>query len=533
MNLNHFNPLNVWAAQTSTHERFLVDQAAAIKYTYLSPNEMRLKALCLTFATPFFQIVEAVANIAFRVLRLLSFYHFWKQEEGPYSFTSRSIETGKDALRLTVQPFAPLALELISLYGLIKPYDARKLYSNVEDAVYGPLAALSQFLSLGAIEPSTKKSAMEAPEEDASEIDPAAQDFELFFKNLDPKNAPGINHMLTKNLVQTLKSIEPHDIKEKIEAFSVLIPQMAKQHGYRASFSPKALFTATLDSLNKDNNFSKIYALTLIYPEWRDSELLSAIAERCKHEFYEQLSLVLSDLSNGDTTLHQWSAYQKASNAIHELESFSLEEWKPALEKIKQHVDLPQLNLPFVKMCESQVREISCISEAIVVVQNFIKNEAPSLEDLTICFEEVNDFIRYQSLTTDPLLTQLLGALKIQISNAWEKIHPLLNNQLLDFNHRGQGEIVQRFKSAVDTLKILLHLDLEHEIKMSDSQDKLLAAILHFLPDRLEHINLWIASHPPDALYLAWLENQKLYEFSFNARSCDQLYHLYLIEIAD
>lgn len=65
--------------------------------------------------------------------------HFWIKREGEekYNFKARLIEAGKDLLRIVASPIAIIGLELAAIYGLMRPYDGRKLYATFERAIYG------------------------------------------------------------------------------------------------------------------------------------------------------------------------------------------------------------------------------------------------------------------------------------------------------------------------------------------------------------------------------------------------------------
>lgn len=41
-----------------------------------------------------------------------------------------------DALRIIASPIAIAGLELAAIYGIIRPYDGRKLYASIERAEY-------------------------------------------------------------------------------------------------------------------------------------------------------------------------------------------------------------------------------------------------------------------------------------------------------------------------------------------------------------------------------------------------------------
>ncbi|ADI37717.1 hypothetical protein [Waddlia chondrophila] len=135
-----FNISGTW----TNHNGFLIDQTTNQAYPLIEKSDMRAKSGVLAISTPLTHLALSTANIGFRVLRVISGYHFWKtdKEENGYNFKARAIETGKDALRAVAQPFAFIALEIVSLIGLFKPYDAMRAYFHIENLFYGrPLMA--------------------------------------------------------------------------------------------------------------------------------------------------------------------------------------------------------------------------------------------------------------------------------------------------------------------------------------------------------------------------------------------------------
>jgi hypothetical protein len=80
-----------------------------------------------------------VINLAYRVVKVASLSHFWLPNSKPssYDLTGRLKNCAVDTLRVLTTPLAPIALQLTAIYGLFRPYDARKLYATIERAQYG------------------------------------------------------------------------------------------------------------------------------------------------------------------------------------------------------------------------------------------------------------------------------------------------------------------------------------------------------------------------------------------------------------
>lgn len=124
----------------------LVDTYTGRRYTNESAGVIRLKCFLLTMATPFVHSAASVVNTAYKIAKLVSLSHFWiyKAEEcsglfgeTEYNFQARFVDAGSDLLQIVVTPLALLGLELSAIYGLLSPYDGRKLYASFERAIYG------------------------------------------------------------------------------------------------------------------------------------------------------------------------------------------------------------------------------------------------------------------------------------------------------------------------------------------------------------------------------------------------------------
>jgi hypothetical protein len=151
--LNNFFPINDWKteedgkkwlrkwlpnesdeAEYDGKPKYLIDSSTGRSYLNESRNFVRFKCFGLALATPFVHAVAAVCNIAYRALILISFYPFWKDTK--QSLGSRMTDAGKELLRGALTPIAYVGLELAAIYGILNPYDGRKIYSTLERETY-------------------------------------------------------------------------------------------------------------------------------------------------------------------------------------------------------------------------------------------------------------------------------------------------------------------------------------------------------------------------------------------------------------
>ena len=118
---------------------YLIDPTTGRFYLNQSTSCVRVKCLALALGTPLVHTIMSVLNVGYLILKLVTLSHFWMKKEGEntYSFKARLKSAGQDALRIVTTPFALIALEFSALYGVLRPYDGRKLYATFERAQYG------------------------------------------------------------------------------------------------------------------------------------------------------------------------------------------------------------------------------------------------------------------------------------------------------------------------------------------------------------------------------------------------------------
>ena len=140
-----FQLINTWEPDvdgpcwpyTGGTPKVLIDKATGRKYLNESKGVIRNKCNLLVIGTPLIHPIAAVVNVVYRILKLITLSHFWVGKELDYNFKARLGAAGKDLLRIIVAPLSLVGLELAALYGVVRPYDGRKLYASIERAIYG------------------------------------------------------------------------------------------------------------------------------------------------------------------------------------------------------------------------------------------------------------------------------------------------------------------------------------------------------------------------------------------------------------
>lgn len=148
--LSDFLPVNTWKFYEdgiipgkSGYSEFiparLMDMSTGREYLDESKSTIRKKCGLLILGTLPLHSLAAILSIANKILKLISFYHFWsnKEDEEEFSFKARLKDAGEDFVKIIASPIAVVGLELAAIYGVFRPYDGRKLYATIERAMNG------------------------------------------------------------------------------------------------------------------------------------------------------------------------------------------------------------------------------------------------------------------------------------------------------------------------------------------------------------------------------------------------------------
>jgi len=141
---NDFQIFNKWETEKNGlvfengRPMWLIDQTTGRKYLNESKTVIRAKCLLLTIGTPFIHLIVAIKNIAQRTLNVTNTsrrFVAYRNTQG-VTFNAWLDYSKGDLIRIAAQPIAYIGLEIAAIYGLIRPYDGRKLYATIERAEY-------------------------------------------------------------------------------------------------------------------------------------------------------------------------------------------------------------------------------------------------------------------------------------------------------------------------------------------------------------------------------------------------------------
>lgn len=122
---------------SSKEGTWIVDQRTGRGYMNESRSAVSCKCFLLAIGTPVLHSAIGIYTIAPRVVRILSFYHFWKKLEQDKQCVNRCLDAKEDAIHIIGMPFGLVALEISALVGVFFPYNGRKLYASFERLEYG------------------------------------------------------------------------------------------------------------------------------------------------------------------------------------------------------------------------------------------------------------------------------------------------------------------------------------------------------------------------------------------------------------
>lgn len=129
-----FHPWNHWELdhagpkwEDNGEPMFLIDRTTGERYLNESRFTVWIKCILLIIGTPVIHTLLAVCKFVVHFLTGLCLL-----------MKLSPIEAGKEFWKaFVITPFAVIALLLSAIYGLLNPYDARKLYASFEGLAYG------------------------------------------------------------------------------------------------------------------------------------------------------------------------------------------------------------------------------------------------------------------------------------------------------------------------------------------------------------------------------------------------------------
>lgn len=110
---------------------------------------IRIRLIGRMIAQLFIQPILSLGNVILRVIKLITFFNFWKEMQGEpeYDFEARLFDTINDCFKILVSAslISLISIELALLYGLLSPNDGIKFHNSFEIAIYGTPISSERF----------------------------------------------------------------------------------------------------------------------------------------------------------------------------------------------------------------------------------------------------------------------------------------------------------------------------------------------------------------------------------------------------
>ena len=151
-------------------------------YPNINDHDVRIEAFSYLIKTPIWQTLMSVVNIAIRLFRIVTFYHFRFSEPSPLK------KTMLDLINILLTPIGLVAMEIAALFAvMVNPKGGMKVYGSLEKLVFDkiPLPILQPDFSATDILTSSSftKNKMVLPENDEFNNFDEFKDFNRFYKS--------------------------------------------------------------------------------------------------------------------------------------------------------------------------------------------------------------------------------------------------------------------------------------------------------------------------------------------------------------
>ncbi|MDF1758622.1 MAG: hypothetical protein P1U74_10055 [Legionellaceae bacterium] len=137
----HFLLTNTWDDLEKDNDIFsgVIDPITNNRYLLEPISTTRKKHFVLFLVTPFIHTLAAIIKMSLNILKLITFYHFWKNLDHVKTdhMERRKNDILRDIFHILFAPLAVILLELVTIFGMILPKNGRKLYASIERLAYG------------------------------------------------------------------------------------------------------------------------------------------------------------------------------------------------------------------------------------------------------------------------------------------------------------------------------------------------------------------------------------------------------------
>lgn len=119
--------------------KYVLDIDAGKFYWNEYKSTIRLKSFLLALPGFLNNITCTIAAISIQILKIISLYSLIDSFliSRTFEIINPLIDLANDCVRLIALPIYLIGIELSAIYGILMPYDGRKLYTFFEKAIYG------------------------------------------------------------------------------------------------------------------------------------------------------------------------------------------------------------------------------------------------------------------------------------------------------------------------------------------------------------------------------------------------------------
>lgn len=140
ISLKDFIPVSSWKVDqkicySNKKPMYAVDSFSKRSYLNESSNTVRFKCLLLSVGTPFIRGGVTLIDVAMRIVFCVTGYRFFEKHycaHNSYNLSLRFRNVLKDVRSIVVQPLCLMGMQFSAIYGLLTPYNGRKLYASFE-----------------------------------------------------------------------------------------------------------------------------------------------------------------------------------------------------------------------------------------------------------------------------------------------------------------------------------------------------------------------------------------------------------------
>lgn len=145
--VNNYSPFNFWEKSGESQFNpdralFTIDCSTGDKYYYKKSYDLRLDQVKLFVFNFVPRILKTITYIAIKAIKVATFFEIvFERKSQHVPFKQRLFNYGKDILAIPASILHLVAINLSSIYGLVRANDGRKMYHKLSEV--GPLSGIN------------------------------------------------------------------------------------------------------------------------------------------------------------------------------------------------------------------------------------------------------------------------------------------------------------------------------------------------------------------------------------------------------